>query len=103
LQRKNCWEVKHCGRQPGGENVNNLGVCIAALPCQYEGINTGQHGGRFCWVLAGTLCKGELQGTYAKKIKDCLECQFLKQVEEEEGRFFILTPRDVKKLTSEQI
>jgi len=96
LERKNCWEVMQCGRQPGGENVHDLGVCIAALPGQYDGINKGQHGGRFCWVITGTLCKGEVQGTYGKKIKSCLDCRFFKQVVEEEGRFFILTPSDAK-------
>jgi hypothetical protein len=94
MERQNCWEVMKCGRQKGGENVKILGACIAALPNEYEGLNNGKHGGRFCWVLTGTFCKGEVQGTYAKKLKRCLDCEFFKQVTEEEGRFFILTPKD---------
>jgi len=96
MERKNCWEIKRCGRESGGDNVKVLGVCPASLPSEYDGINKGQKGGRFCWVIAGTFCKGEVQGTYAKKLKNCLICEFLKQVNEEEGRDFILTPRDAK-------
>ena len=32
-----------------------------------------------CWEIAGTLCKGEVQGEYAKKIKDCAECEVYQQ------------------------
>jgi len=96
MERKNCWEVKKCGREPSGENVEKLGVCPAALPNEYNGVNKGKHAGRFCWAVAGTLCEGEVQGTYAKKLMGCLGCEFLKQVNEEEGRNFILTPQKAK-------
>jgi hypothetical protein len=82
-----------CGRQSGGENVDELGLCPATLPNKYyDGINRGRHCGRFCWAIAGTLCGGQVQGTYAKKFKLCLECKFFNQVHEEEGRFFVLSP-----------
>ena len=97
MERLNCWEVMGCGRQSGGEKVKELGVCPATLPGKYDGVNEGKHGGRFCWVMVGTLCGGEVQGTYAKKVKDCLNCKFFKQVDEEEGRFLILTPTDAKR------
>jgi hypothetical protein len=96
MERRNCWEVMNCGRQTGGENVNNLGGCSAALSNEYDSVNRGSHGGRFCWVISGTGFKGEGSCTYARKIKSCLNCKFLKQVNEEEGRFFILTPTDAK-------
>ncbi len=91
--KKQCWEVKKCGREPGGENAEELGVCKAAIPGEYDGINDGEVGGRFCWSIAGTLCEGEVQGEYCKKIHSCLSCEFLQQVEEEEGKKFILTPQ----------
>jgi len=28
-----------------------------------------------CWEVAGTFCKGAVQGTFAKKLKDCQECE----------------------------
>jgi len=93
MKRKNCWEVKRCGREPSGENSKKLGICPAALPNEYDGVNNGKHGGRFCWAIAGTLCGGEAQGTYSKKIVNCLSCEFLQQVEKDEGPNFILTPQ----------
>lgn len=92
MKRKNCWEVKECGREQGGENVEALGTCPAALPNEYDYTNRGLYAGRFCWAVAGTFCGGQVQGTLAKKIKNCLRCDFLKQVQKEEGRHFILTP-----------
>jgi hypothetical protein len=91
--KKQCWQVKMCGREPGGKKVEELGVCKASLPSEYNGINEGEVGGRFCWAIAGTLCGGEPQGEYSKKIHNCLSCEFLQLVEEEEGNRFILTPQ----------
>jgi len=94
MKRKNCWEVLKCGRQPGGENAEKLGVCPAALPSEYDGINRGERSGRFCWAIAGTYCNGELQGTFAKKLMNCINCEFFKQVNEDEGRNFVLSPKN---------
>ena len=96
MKRENCWEMKKCGRQPGGSNAEELGVCPAALPNEYDGVNKGNHGGRFCWAIAGTLCGGKVQGTYARKFMCCLDCEFLKQVNEDEGRNFVLNPPKAK-------
>ncbi len=85
-QRKpNCWEHKMCGREPGGKNVNGLGVCPAATDTSFDGINSGKCGGRFCWAVAGTFCGGEVQGTFAEKRESCLSCDFFKRVRAEEG------------------
>jgi len=27
MERKNCWEVLKCGREPGGYRVSEAGVC----------------------------------------------------------------------------
>jgi len=89
--------MKQCGREPGGKNAEQLGICPAALPSNFDGANHGQRAGRFCWAVAGTLCKGKQQGTFAKKLMSCLQCEFLQQVNEDEGRNFILTPGDTKR------
>lgn len=78
-----------CGREPGGRNAVQ-GICPATQASEHNGINNGQHGGRFCWNFAGTFCEGELQGSVAKKLQDCLNCGFLKLVQVEEGEQFIL-------------
>ncbi len=65
---KNCWEIEGCGRECGGKNVEELGECIASI----EGF------GHSCWALAGTLCEGEVQGTEAQKIGNCMNCEVYK-------------------------
>ena len=83
--RKNCWEVIQCGREQGGKNAAELGVCPVAEAGMLDGINNGTNGGRACWPVAGTMCFGYVQGTFAKKIGDCLHCEFFELVKQEEG------------------
>jgi hypothetical protein len=93
MKKKNCWEVRECGREQGGKNVEALGQCPATLHNEYDAVNGGKHCGRFCWAVAGTYCKGEVQGIYSKKIFDCMKCEFFKQVEKEEGQDYIFSPQ----------
>jgi len=81
----NCWESKKCGREPGGERAEVLGVCPAATETRCHGANRGTNGGRVCWLVSGTLCGGEVQGHFARKLATCKDCDFYKQVQEEEG------------------
>jgi hypothetical protein len=85
---KNCWEHYRCGREPGGSKVDELGVCPAATAEVLDGINRGRNGGRCCWQVAGTLCEGRAQGTFAQKALSCLLCDFFRKVREEEGEGF---------------
>jgi hypothetical protein len=66
---RNCWEIKKCGRTPGGNKVVELGIC-PAYP----------DSGRNCWHVAGTFCGGKVQGTSAEKRGGCLTCNFYKEV-----------------------
>ena len=85
MAKQNCWEVKKCGREPGGSKTTELGVCPASTDKALDGINSGKNAGRACWVLAGTLCGGKVQGTFAVKLANCMKCEFYKQVADEEG------------------
>lgn len=96
--KQNCWEYKQCGREPGGSKVQELGVCPAAIESKLNGVHNGKNSGRTCWVVAGTYCKGKIQGAFAKKFKDCMNCEFYKAVKEEEYPAFLLTPLLLKKL-----
>jgi tRNA A-37 threonylcarbamoyl transferase component Bud32 len=82
---QNCWEYMKCGRQPEGDKVGELGICCAATDTSYDGINSGKCGGRICWAIAGTFCGGRAQGSFADKRGTCLNCDFYKTVQEEEG------------------
>jgi len=64
-RKLNCWEFKKCGREVGGAKAKELGVC-PAYP---------DHG-RSCASLAGTLCGGKVQGSFAHKLKSCIQCAF---------------------------
>lgn len=57
----NCWEFKKCGREKTGD-------CPAVT----------KNLGRMCWIVAGTMCGGQVQGTFAKKYKNCLACDYHK-------------------------
>jgi len=81
----NCWEVMRCGREKGGQNIAQYGVCPAAADESFEGINSGKCAGRICWAVAGTLCGGCVQGSFAEKRTSCLNCDFYQMVQEEEG------------------
>ena len=57
-KRISCWEYKKCGQETRGD--------CPAYP----------KGGRICYLVAGTLCSGKVQGQYAMKIHNCRECDF---------------------------
>ncbi len=91
----NCWEFKKCGRQPGGENVADFGLCAAATTEIMDGVHGGVKAGRACFAVVGTPC-GELKtaenathGTH-----NCISCSFYHMLKNEEGQEFI-TARDL--------
>ena len=75
-KKQNCWEHLNCGREVRGKKVSELGLCSAAVDNSYNGINSGINGGRICWAVAGTLCGGEVQGSFAEKRTSCIDCDF---------------------------
>lgn len=93
MSKENCWDVMKCGRELNGAKQ---GGCPAAQSNAFDGVNMGTGGGRFCWVVTGTYCEGGTAGSYAQKLANCVNCKFLKQVNKEEGRGFVLSPRKIK-------
>lgn len=87
-KKEQCWELKNCGRQPGGDKVTHLGVCPAAQDASRNGLNGGRNAGRMCWTTAGTFCGGEVQGSFAAKVVACLDCEVFARVRQEEGHEF---------------
>lgn len=57
--KKNCWEFKKCGRDQTMD-------CPAVT----------KNAGKLCWMVAGTMCGGEVQGTFAEKVGNCKDCDF---------------------------
>jgi hypothetical protein len=60
-----CWEIKKCERQKGGMKLYQLYECIAS---KYEM-------GHSCWAIAGPLCSGKIEGTFAQKVNFCTSCK----------------------------
>lgn len=102
MSKKNCWEFKECGREPGGKKVSDLGECPAAKEKKADGINDGKNGGRSCWALTGTLCGGIVQGTFAHKIINCMKCEFYKLVKKEQGKDFTPSKEIIEKVKGKE-
>lgn len=84
-RKKNCWEFLMCGREQGGIHEQEFGVCPVTFAKRLDGEHGGVNGGRTCWVVAGTLCGGEAQGSFVDKYGTCMQCDFYRLVLEEEG------------------
>ncbi len=65
---RDCWEIKQCGRERGGNKTAEFGEC----PASKEKL------GHTCWAIAGTFCGGKVQGTAAQKMKNCMICDVYK-------------------------
>lgn len=91
MSKLNCWEFKKCGREQGGSKSSEFGVCASAVETRLHGAHGGKFAGRACWVVAGTLCGGKEQGTFAQKYHNCEKCDFYRLVRKEEGAKFVLS------------
>ena len=99
MPKLNCWEINKCGRELGGDKVQDMGICPACAETSCSGINNGKNAGRICWAVAGTFCGGKVQGDFAQKAVSCMGCAVFKQVKKEEGteEFTLLKPGQVYK------
>lgn len=98
MRKKNCWEIKNCGRIPSGDNVKELGECPAVKCFSAYGINEGINGGRACWAIAGTFCEGKQQGAFVSKVRECSNCDFFHRVATEEGENLLPAGEILKRL-----
>ncbi len=103
LARENCWEHQSCGREQGGAKTSELGVCPASIEMRLNTVHSGRNAGRSCWVVAGTLCKGNVQGTFAEKSHNCLACDFYQLVKSEEGSHFVPVTMIIKQLEDQNV
>ncbi|MDA8078759.1 MAG: hypothetical protein M0Z79_07440 [Nitrospiraceae bacterium] len=72
---QNCWEFFNC---------KDIPTCPVPKETRLNGIHSGKNAGRACWVVAGTLCGGNKQGSHIDKEHGCLQCKFYNTVKEEE-------------------
>lgn len=86
---KNCWASRSCGREAGGSKESSLVTCPATTKTGHERKSRGKSGGRYCWKVAGTLCGGVGQGTWASKMHNCRACFFFQTVQKELSAAFV--------------
>ena len=75
-EKLNCWEFKKCGREPGGRNILQYGVCSIPVAIDCDGINGGKNGGRACWLWRELACVKIMQKCSVQEIRECRECDF---------------------------
>jgi eukaryotic-like serine/threonine-protein kinase len=92
MKFEHCWEVVGCGREPGGRQAGELGVCPASLSGALGGGNRGAARGRSCWAFPGTPCHLWIEGKPGDQPVPCAQCELMQQVCEQEGRYFALRP-----------
>lgn len=85
MRKQNCWEFKKCGRQLGGENVKELGICPAYDFSDADGFCDGTNGGRACAYIQGTFCGGKAKGNRKDKNEECAKCKFYKMLRHAHG------------------
>jgi len=94
MEKLNCWEYKKCGRESGGVNAEELGICPVAVEKKADGMNGGINGGRICWGVARMPYFGKNKSACCNSLISCLECDFFKLVSTEES-FTLKTSHDI--------
>jgi hypothetical protein len=87
-RKMNCWEFKKCGRTPYEGPIDEKKICPVSVDVRLEGIHGGKNAGRACWVVAGSMCDGKLQGSTSQKFGDCFKCSFYKALRQEEKEHY---------------
>ncbi|MFW3145826.1 MAG: two-CW domain-containing protein [Thermoplasmatota archaeon] len=87
MMGENCWEIKRCGREPGGERASDLGICPASRNSELDCMNSGECAGRACWRIKEPIMGGTLLPHWSDPDRDCLVCPVLVKVRNEEPDF----------------
>lgn len=95
---KNCWEYMGCFRKPGDNQVSESGKCPVPMEKKFDGVNRGKNAGRFCWAVPKASDQDKTQEEHAVRFFSCcMKCPFYREVERQEGRYFILSESQLNK------
>ncbi len=78
--------------------MQESGICPVTIENRLIAVHGGMFAGRACWVIAGTFCGGEIQGSFTRKQENCMACDFYELVRKEEAPHFLPAARLLKKL-----
>lgn len=93
-KKLNCWEFKKCGREPGGRNIAQYGICSIPVAVDSDGMNDGKNGGRACWLWRESACGDIMRKCSVEEIRECRECDFYKSVSETHDNSIACERRD---------
>ncbi len=82
IKRLNCWDYMGCSCHPdsGGSDV-----CPVIDAKEFDGLNGGLNGGRYCWHVEDALCRMGSLELNRKEPLNCASCDFFYYVREQEG------------------
>ena len=87
----NCWEFMQCGREPGGANTYERGVCQVTTCEKLDGVHNGKNGGRCCWIFFSIFSCGAGNPKNLKEhIATCRQCAFYILLHESEELLVVL-------------
>lgn len=77
----NCWDMKDCGRGPGGRLVGELGECPVV-----KAVGSKEENGpdQKCWKVRIKDEKGRLVPNWSRPEKECLNCEVMDITREKE-------------------
>lgn len=84
-----------CRKGKNGEG----GSCSVLLASDFDGVNRGRYGGRFCWAVSVYVSSDHpsIKKAFAEKISNCIHCRFFKMVQDEESNNFIFSLKDMNR------
>ncbi len=82
---RDCWEFFQCGREIGGEKVEELGICPAVTASERDGNCSDKNGDRGCAFISGNFCNGVNQGSLKDEEINCIQCVFFRMVSLNDG------------------
>ncbi|MFO8051231.1 MAG: hypothetical protein R6V01_05970 [Thermoplasmatota archaeon] len=77
MMNRNCWDIKDCGRGPGGRLTGELGECpvVNYALSKKKGVCS-------CWKVRIKDEKGRPVPNWARPEKNCLDCNVMEEVRE---------------------
>ncbi len=88
--KANCWEVKKCGREPGGKKQEELGTCPVTTFEAADGFLGGENGGRACVFIIGKLAAEPGGERCDQTSGGCFKCSFFKKLKKKHKKSFRL-------------
>jgi hypothetical protein len=88
VQKLNCWEFMDCGYARRGDKTDIGGICPVLSANEYDGINDGKSGGRYCWNVKEAFCQMGGGSLNVVLTLTCFKCDFYRYVHDQQKAQF---------------